>query len=84
MSQMRRATSEIFGRSLSDIAPDDSAENSCMPQMPSMGSTASDSMMMPMPPSHCVRLRQKRMPCGALSMSVSTDEPVVVKPDMVS
>ena len=40
--------------------------------------TASSSM--PMPPSHWVRLRQKSMPWGQDSISVNTEEPVVVNP----
>ncbi len=42
------------------------------------------STMIPIPPSHCVALRQSRMPGSVASMSVSTVEPVVVKPDMDS
>ena len=52
--------------------------------MPSTGITARVSTMIPIPPSQWVRLRQKRRPRGTTSMSVSTEEPVVVKPDMVS
>nr|WP_291026445.1 hypothetical protein [Hydrogenophaga sp.] len=37
--------------------------------------------MIPIPPSHWVKLRQKRMPRPALSMSVITEAPVVVKPE---
>ena len=36
---------------------------------------------MPMPPSHCVNERQKRIPWGSSSISANTVAPVVVKPD---
>ena len=52
--------------------------------MPTVGRTASVKKTMPMPPNQWVRLRQKRMERGRLSMLVSTVAPVVVKPDMVS
>ena len=39
---------------------------------------------MPRPPIHCVRLRQKSMPCGRCSTSSRIVAPVVVKPDIVS
>ena len=37
--------------------------------------------MIPMPPSHWVKLRQKRMPQPEPSISVMTEAPVVVKPE---
>ncbi len=40
--------------------------------------------MNPIPPSHWVMLRQRRMPGCTASMSASTVEPVVVKPDIDS
>ena len=40
--------------------------------------------MMPMPPIHCSRARQIRMPGGASSSPEITVEPVVVIPDMAS
>ncbi len=39
------------------------------------------STMIPIPPIHCVKLRQNRMPCGRDSMSEKTVAPVVVNPD---
>ncbi len=52
--------------------------------MPSNGKMATVSTMIPMPPIHCVRLRQYRMPFDTPSISVRMDAPVVVMPDMVS
>ena len=40
--------------------------------------------MMPIPPSHCSKERQSRMPGGASSRPVTTVEPVVVMPDIAS
>ena len=40
--------------------------------------------MIPMPPSHCVRLRQNRRDFGRASISVRIVEPVVVNPEAVS
>ncbi len=45
---------------------------------------ARESRIMPRPPIHCVRLRQKSSPLGRDSMSLMMEAPVVVKPDMVS
>ena len=41
-------------------------------------------MMIPMPPSHWVRARQKRIPFGSTLGSPRIDDPVVVNPDAVS
>ena len=38
----------------------------------------------PMPPIQCVKQRQKFIPMGSASMSVSIVEPVVVNPDTIS
>jgi len=40
--------------------------------------------MIPIPPSHWVRLRPKRIPWGSSSMFSSMEEPVVVNHDRVS
>ena len=42
---------------------------------------ATDSTMIPMPPSHWMKLRQKSSPREMDSMSVRMEDPVVVKPD---
>ena len=39
---------------------------------------------MPMPPIHCSRPRQRRMPAGRNSSPVKTVAPVVVRPEMAS
>ena len=49
-----------------------------------MGRMAMAKQTIPKPPIHWVRLRQKRMPCGWLSMLSIMVAPVVVNPDMVS
>jgi hypothetical protein len=48
------------------------------------GKMARARVMMPMPPSQWVRLRQKSRPRGRASMSVMMVAPVVVKPLMIS
>ncbi len=40
--------------------------------------------MIPMPPSHWVRLRQRRTPFGSPSTALKMLEPVVVKPETLS
>ena len=72
------------GLSLSATGPGTSAEKSCMPPIPKMGKMARLRTIIPIPPSHCVMLRQKSIPFGNDSMSFRMDDPVVVKPDMVS
>ena len=43
-------------------------------------------MMIPIPPSQCVKARQKLIPRGSASIcsAVRIDEPVVVKPELAS
>jgi hypothetical protein len=55
-----------------------------MPPTPSMGRMARERTMNPMPPSHWVRARQKRMLGGSASMLMRMVAPVVVKPLIVS
>ena len=55
-----------------------------MPPTRSRGETAMAVTMMPMPPSHCSRARQRRMPGAMLSRPVSTVDPVVVMPETAS
>jgi hypothetical protein len=55
-----------------------------MPPTPSKGSTATASTMIPMPPIQCRLQRHRLMDCGRASRPLSTVEPVVVSPDIVS
>ncbi len=48
------------------------------------GITEREINIIPIPPSHWVRLLQKRIPCGIDSISVRIVPPVVVKPDIDS
>ena len=48
------------------------------------GKAESEMNIIPIPPSHCVRLLQNRIPCGNDSILVRIVAPVVVKPDMDS
>jgi hypothetical protein len=52
--------------------------------MPKMGKMASDRTIIPIPPSQCVKLLQNNIPCDKDSISFRIEDPVVVKPDMVS
>ncbi len=72
------------GASLSNSGPGDSFSISERPPAESRGRIARASTMMPMPPSHWVRLRQKRMARPWLEMSLMTLAPVVVNPLMAS
>ena len=55
-----------------------------MPPVRSQGRMAIAITTMPIPPSHCSSARQSRMLRGIVSSPISTVEPVVVTPDMVS
>ncbi|MNH07160.1 hypothetical protein D3C79_665460 [compost metagenome] len=63
---------------------EDSVWNRRMPPTRSNGKIATAMPMKPMPPSQCSSDRQISRPGDALSRPVSTVEPVVVMPDMVS
>ena len=52
--------------------------------MPRRGSTATDKMITPMPPTHWVKPRHTPMLRGRSAGLATTVEPVVVKPDTVS
>ena len=65
-------------------APGISDRNRCRAPTPIWGRMAMKSTMIPMPPSQWVKLRQKSRLFGDPSISVRIDEPVVVKPDMLS
>ena len=72
------------GRRRSVVGPGTSASKSCIPPTPRIGRMARERTMMPIPPSHWVRERQRRTLSPITSRSVITVEPVVVKPDMDS
>ena len=63
---------------------EDSVWNRRMPPTRSSGRIATAMPMKPMPPSQCSIERQMSRPGEAASRPVSTVEPVVVIPDMVS
>ncbi|MNE11445.1 hypothetical protein D3C80_1042030 [compost metagenome] len=71
------------GMTFSDQS-EDSVWNRRMPPTRSSGSTATAMPMKPMPPSQCSMERQISRAGEALSRPLSTVEPVVVMPDMVS
>lgn len=64
--------------------PAASALKSWLPPTPSMGSTATARIRMPMPPTHCRKVRQTFSDTGRLSSPLSTVAPVVVRPDTAS
>ena len=59
---MRLATWVMRGRKRSWVMPDVSASKSCEAVPPKMGRRATVKTIMPMPPCHWVRLRQKSSP----------------------
>ena len=76
----------IVGASFSTLKPGASAANSdiFLEPLATEGMKAKVNTTTPKPPSHCIRLRQKRMPCGCRSILSRMVAPVVEKPDMVS
>ncbi|MOA13338.1 hypothetical protein D3C78_1333870 [compost metagenome] len=79
------AVSVMRGVSLvSLMGPAASARNSWLPPTPSSGSTATARIRMPMPPSHCRKVRQTLTDIGRLSSPVSTVAPDVVRPETAS
>ena len=83
MIQRIFAESLLRGLSFSFTGPVTSAFKSwVLPLTPE--SIATKRTTIPMPPSHCVMLRHKRMLRGRLSTSASTVIPVAVKPESVS
>ena len=77
------ATLAARGLSFSDLS-EDSVWNSFMPPTLRAGNTATANTINPTPPSHCSRERHSKMLGAMLSRPVSTVDPVVVTPDMVS
>ncbi len=55
-----------------------------MPPIPRKGRTATASTMIPIPPSHWLKPRQKRRPRGSEPGSEKIEAPVVVKPEIDS
>src|SRR5690625_4896115 len=70
------------GRKRSGIGEGNSALNRSIPPTPSLGKMATDRTIKPVPPSHCSKLRQSKMPWGCPGTSVMTVAPVVVTPDI--
>jgi len=78
------AVSLSLGLSLSSVGPGASALNNWRPATASLGRMAKNNMMIPMPPSHCIKQRQNSKAFEWDSISVIMVAPVVVKPDMDS
>ncbi|KAF5410557.1 MAG: hypothetical protein C5S43_04610 [Candidatus Methanocomedens sp.] len=78
------AVSLSLGLSLSSVGPGASALNNCRPATANLGRTAKNSMMIPMPPSHCIKQRQNSKAFEWDSISVIMVAPVAVMPDMDS
>ena len=72
------------GRTISSDIPVASASKNCPEFPPNTGTNDMTKMMMPMPPIHCVKLRQKWRDRGKASMLSNVELPVVVKPQMDS
>src|SRR5918997_4879406 len=68
------------GVSLVWVNPETSAPSKRAAPVPIVGATATKRTTIPIPPSHWVWLRQKRMEGVSASMSESSVDPVVVKP----
>ncbi|CSC46517.1 Uncharacterised protein [Vibrio cholerae] len=75
----------VFARGLllSDQS-DDSVWNSFIPPTLSIGNTATAITIKPTPPNHCKMERHSKILGGISSKPLSTVDPVVVRPDMVS
>ena len=70
------------GVSLASLTgPAASALNNWLPPTPSRGSTATARIRMPMPPTHCKKVRHIFTDTGRASSPLSTVEPVVVSPE---
>ena len=74
----------IRGVRRSSVGPGASAKNIWRPAMRSAGSTAMKRAMMPMLPTHSLRLRHRKMPSLTMSKSVRIVAPVPVNPDIDS
>src|SRR5690606_8677284 len=76
-----RATSRMREAPASEMLRLDSCATRERLPTPRKERTATKTTRIPIPPSHCVRERQIRTGRGKDSMSVITEEPVVVKPE---
>ena len=79
-----RAVCRTFGTSLPTIGPGISAFKTCIERSQTVGMSAMTKTSTPIPPTQCVKERQKSTPLGRLSISRRIDAPVVVKPLAVS
>ncbi len=70
----------VLGISFSDES-DPSSLNSCIPPTPRFGKIETALTIIPIPPSHCKRLRHTIIPSETLLRSLIIVEPVVVKPE---
>src|SRR5664279_6087553 len=84
MAIRRLAASLILGCILSVCCPVNSAADTCIFKDLNTGMRERETKIIPAPPSHCVRLLQKRIPFGMVSTSGRMDAPVVVNPDIDS
>ena len=66
------------------MTPGASAKNNSRPPIARRGRTATKSAITPIPPSHCVSERQKKIPRPKAVKSTITVAPVVVNPDIDS
>ena len=81
---MSLAVSENLEDTLVTVGPGVSAPAIVLALIPKLGSKATNSTMIPMPPSHCVRQRQKSIDLGRASTSSRMVDPVVENPEQVS
>ena len=73
------------GVSLASLTgPAASALKSWLPPTPSMGNTATARIRMPMPPTHCRKVRHTFTDTGSVSSPPITVDPVVVRPETAS
>ena len=74
----------MCGVNLVSVTPETSAARSRVAPDPGVGATATKRTTIPIPPSHWLMLRQKRMEGVSASISESSVAPVVVKPPIAS
>jgi len=71
----------IRGVTFSSVGPGASAKNICLPATENWGRIATNKTIIPIPPSHWVRLRQKKKDFEYREKSVRIVAPVVVIPE---
>jgi hypothetical protein len=84
VNQRTLAVSLILGIILKVTGPGTSARKIRLAPTPNCESRATKKTMIPIPPSQCVRLLQKRIPLGSPSTFEKILAPVVVNPETVS